>query len=124
MSARNQLPYDGGADHSGPTKHENAQFTDSMWKRAHASNAFASFVYCAAMIATQNRLNRKRIRKDSSQFDFVCFALRFAALAHAAFQLGRGLVPSFVPDVVHAHDWQTGLAPALLSAPATAQGAT
>jgi starch synthase len=40
--------------------------------------------------------------------------LRFAALAHAAFQLGRGLVPSFVPDVVHAHDWQTGLAPALL----------
>ena len=41
-------------------------------------------------------------------------ALRFAALAHAAFQLGRGLVPRFVPDVVHAHDWQTGLAPALL----------
>jgi starch synthase len=42
-------------------------------------------------------------------------ASRFAALAHAALQLGRGLVPSFVPDIVHAHDWQAGLAPALLS---------
>ena len=41
-------------------------------------------------------------------------ALRFAGLAHAAVRLGQGLVPSFVPDVVHAHDWQTGLAPALL----------
>jgi starch synthase len=40
--------------------------------------------------------------------------LRFAALAHAALRLGQGLVPSFVPDVVHAHDWHAGLAPALL----------
>src|SRR5262249_24378598 len=41
-------------------------------------------------------------------------ALRFAALAQAAARIGRGLVPGFVPDIVHAHDWQAALAPALL----------
>jgi starch synthase len=39
---------------------------------------------------------------------------RFAALAAAAADLGRGLVPAFTPDIVHAHDWQAGLAPAYL----------
>ena len=41
-------------------------------------------------------------------------ALRFAALAAAAAEIGRGCVATFVPDVVHAHDWQAGLAPAYL----------
>jgi starch synthase len=41
-------------------------------------------------------------------------ALRFAALAQIAARIGRGLLPGFVPDIVHAHDWQAGLAPALL----------
>lgn len=41
-------------------------------------------------------------------------ALRFAALARAAADLGRGAVTDAVPDVVHAHDWQAGLAPAYL----------
>ncbi len=41
-------------------------------------------------------------------------AQRFAALSFAAADLGRGVVPGFVPDVVHAHDWQTGLTPAFL----------
>jgi len=40
--------------------------------------------------------------------------LRFAALSRMAAEIGRGAVPSFVPDVVHAHDWQAGLAPAYL----------
>jgi starch synthase len=40
--------------------------------------------------------------------------LRFAALAYAAALIGWGGVPDFVPDVVHAHDWQAGLAPAYL----------
>ncbi len=39
---------------------------------------------------------------------------RFAALAQAAARIGRGLVSGFVPDIVHTHDWQAGLAPALL----------
>ncbi|MGC1559941.1 MAG: glycogen/starch synthase, partial [Bradyrhizobium sp.] len=36
---------------------------------------------------------------------------RFAALARMAANIGLGAVPAFVPDVVHAHDWQAGLAP-------------
>lgn len=41
-------------------------------------------------------------------------AQRFAALATAAADLARGAVPAFVPDIVHAHDWQAALAVALL----------
>jgi starch synthase len=41
-------------------------------------------------------------------------AFRFAALARVAALLGHGLVPGHLPDIVHAHDWQTGLAPAYL----------
>lgn len=41
-------------------------------------------------------------------------ALRFAALGDVAAQLGRGLDRTFLPQVVHAHDWQAGLAPAYL----------
>jgi starch synthase len=40
--------------------------------------------------------------------------LRFAALARMAQNIALGAVPSFIPDVVHAHDWQAGLAPAYL----------
>jgi starch synthase len=39
---------------------------------------------------------------------------RFAALARVAANIGLGAVPTFVPDVVHAHDWQAGLAPVYL----------
>ncbi len=41
-------------------------------------------------------------------------AVRFAALAMAASQIGLGLLPAFRPDIVHAHDWQAALAPAYL----------
>jgi starch synthase len=40
--------------------------------------------------------------------------LRFAALARMAADIGLGAVPSFVPDIVHAHDWQAGLTAAYL----------
>jgi starch synthase len=39
---------------------------------------------------------------------------RFAALSRMAADIGLGATPSFVPDVVHAHDWQAGLAAAYL----------
>jgi starch synthase len=42
-------------------------------------------------------------------------ARRFAALARAAADIGLGLALGFVPDVVHAHDWQAGLVPIYLS---------
>jgi starch synthase len=41
-------------------------------------------------------------------------AFRFAALAEVAMRIGQGLLPGFVPDIVHAHDWQAALAAALL----------
>ena len=41
-------------------------------------------------------------------------AFRFAALADCAASVARGLVPGGASDVLHAHDWHAGLAPALL----------
>ena len=41
-------------------------------------------------------------------------ARRFAALSRAAADIGQGLVPAFMPDIIHAHDWQAGLVPAYL----------
>jgi starch synthase len=41
-------------------------------------------------------------------------AFRFAALSRVAMLLAQGLVDGYRPDVVHAHDWQAGLAPAYL----------
>ncbi|MEL7115459.1 MAG: glycogen/starch synthase, partial [Pseudomonadota bacterium] len=38
-------------------------------------------------------------------------AERFAALSAAAAQIAAGVLADFVPDVVHCHDWQAGLAP-------------
>ena len=40
---------------------------------------------------------------------------RFSFFSHAALRLVESL--SFTPDVVHCHDWQTGLVPALLKGP-------
>jgi starch synthase len=42
-------------------------------------------------------------------------ARRFAALGRAAADIGQGLTPGFMPDVIHSHDWQAGLAPVYLS---------
>jgi len=41
-------------------------------------------------------------------------AQRFAALARAGAAIARGAVAGWVPDVVHAHDWQAGLVAAYL----------
>lgn len=40
--------------------------------------------------------------------------LRFAAFCRVAAEVGLGALPSFLPDVVHCHDWQAGLVPAYL----------
>ncbi len=41
-------------------------------------------------------------------------AARFAALGWVAAEIGQGAIAGFTPDMVHAHDWQAGLAPAYL----------
>jgi starch synthase len=50
----------------------------------------------------------------SDGIDWPDNGVRFAALSRVAADIGHGLVSAFVPDVVHAHDWQAGLAPAYL----------
>jgi starch synthase len=49
---------------------------------------------------------------DAQGRDWPDNAERFAALALAATRIGWGEVESFVPDVIHAHDWQAALVPA------------
>jgi starch synthase len=39
---------------------------------------------------------------------------RFGALSRVTADIGLGAIPGWVPDAVHCHDWQTGLAPAYL----------
>ena len=47
-------------------------------------------------------------------WDWPDNAFRFASLGRVAALIGEGRVAGFVPDIVHAHDWQAGLAPAYL----------
>ncbi|MFT3988824.1 glycogen synthase GlgA [Aestuariivirga sp.] len=42
--------------------------------------------------------------------DWADNAQRFAALARAAVDVGRGAVQGYAPDVLHLHDWQAALA--------------
>jgi len=42
-------------------------------------------------------------------------ALRFAMLSRAAARVGLGADEEFLPDVLHGHDWQAGLAPAYVA---------
>lgn len=51
---------------------------------------------------------------DADGTDWPDNAQRFAALGLAAADLGRGALAGFVPDIVHAHDWQAALAAAYL----------
>ncbi len=43
---------------------------------------------------------------------------RFGLLSWVAAALGQGADPNWRPDIVHAHDWHAGLAPAYLKAQA------
>jgi starch synthase len=59
---------------------------------------------------------------DAHQQPYADNHLRFALLGWAAAQLAGGLDASWVPDVVHGHDWHAGLAPAYLRAEAERRG--
>jgi starch synthase len=52
--------------------------------------------------------------QDADGKDWPDNAQRFAALAFAAAEIGGGLLGGYLPDVVHAHDWQAGLTPVYL----------
>ena len=50
-------------------------------------------------------------------------AQRFALFSWAAACLGQGLDTRWQPDILHCHDWHTGLAPLYLSLPQGSEGA-
>ncbi len=54
--------------------------------------------------------------QDPSGRDWPDNAWRFAALARAGAEVALGRAGAYVPDLVQAHDWQTGLLPAYLHA--------
>ncbi|PPD45014.1 MAG: glycogen synthase GlgA [Methylocystis sp.] len=51
---------------------------------------------------------------DTDGVDYPDNALRFAALGWAGAQMAQGALSEFIPDVLHAHDWQAALAPVYL----------
>jgi starch synthase len=51
---------------------------------------------------------------DGGGHDYPDNWRRFGALARVGADLAMGLAPEFMPDLVHAHDWQAGLVPAYL----------
>jgi starch synthase len=57
---------------------------------------------------------------DASGKEYADNHLRFGLLAWAAARLAEGLAPDWLPQVVHAHDWHAGLAPAYLGFARTA----
>ena len=48
---------------------------------------------------------------DAKGKDHIDNWKRFAALSRAACDLADGIVPAFLPDLVHAHDWQAAMTP-------------
>lgn len=53
---------------------------------------------------------------NASNQDYLDNYRRFALLGWIAARIAEGLDPSWIPEVVHAHDWHAGLAPAYLKA--------
>jgi starch synthase len=51
---------------------------------------------------------------DEEGVDWPDNALRFGALAQAAARVAMGAIKGYMPDVLHAHDWQSALAPVYL----------
>ena len=60
----------------------------------------------------ENAFGRDGIYGTKEESDFHDNPFRFSILCHGAFQLCRML--HWYPDVIHAHDWSSGLAPVLL----------
>lgn len=52
---------------------------------------------------------------DATGKDWADNWMRFGALSQVAARIAEGDFAGFVPDVVHAHDWQAGLVPAYMN---------
>ena len=79
------------------------------WCAVHTANhAGVRFFF----IELDKYFDRKGIYHDPDMEDYRDNARRFGFFTRAALQLCRDM--GFAPDIVHAHDWQTALAPAYL----------
>jgi starch synthase len=58
--------------------------------------------------------DRDHLYVDADGREYADNAIRFAALSHAAVRVASGTARLPKPDIVHAHDWHTGLVPLLL----------
>jgi starch synthase len=58
--------------------------------------------------------DRDGLYVDADGREYEDNAIRFAALSHAAARVAGGATRLPAPDIVHAHDWHTGLVPLLL----------
>jgi starch synthase len=57
---------------------------------------------------------RDSLYQDDQGRDYLDNAIRFASLSAAATRIARGVRGVQKPDIVHAHDWHTGLTPLLM----------
>ena len=64
------------------------------------------------LIEHQTYFDREGLYHDNAMTDYDDNPRRFGFLSRAALQLCKDI--GFIPDVVHAHDWQTALLPAYL----------
>jgi len=79
------------------------------WCSVHSTDETGFPVY---FVEADKYFERYGIYHDAGFNDYQDNPLRFAFLARAGLQLCRDI--GFKPDVVHAHDWHTALAPAYL----------
>ena len=77
-----------------------------IWEEVNKSGVHVLFARCDAYF------DRAGLYGDSPSSAYGDNDRRFALLSRAAFEVARGM--DFRPDVIHAHDWQTGLVPAYL----------
>ncbi len=57
---------------------------------------------------------RTGLYQDAQGRDYPDNAVRFATLSAAAVRIAQGVRGVKKPDIVHAHDWHTGLTPLLM----------
>jgi starch synthase len=66
------------------------------------------------LLQMDHLFKRDNLYQDEQGRDYLDNAIRFASLAAAAARIARGVRGVEVPDIVHAHDWHTGLTPLLM----------
>jgi starch synthase len=66
------------------------------------------------LLQMDNLYKRDSLYQDDQGRDYLDNAIRFASLSAAATRIARGVRGVQKPDIVHAHDWHTGLTPLLM----------